>query len=72
MSQTTGLTTLFRDADCKTIELLNHEYVPVGALYLDTLNVRMENVVISETKTSEKYLLYLDGISIFFTYYRKI
>ena len=52
------------------IELLNIDNKPVGALYMSNLKYR--NVVISETNNSEKYYLYVDGIGIYFSFYRKI
>ena len=69
-----SLTTLFNTyAELDTppiIELLNIDNKPVGALYMSNLKYR--NVVISETNNSEKYYLYLDGIGIYFSFYRKI
>lgn len=52
------------------IELLNINNNPVGAIYLDRLKYR--NFTISETNNSEKYYLYLDGIGIYFSFYKKI
>lgn len=52
------------------IELLNISNNPVGALYLDKLKYR--NFTISETNNSEKYYLYLDGVGIYFSFYKKI
>lgn len=52
------------------IELLNIDGKPVGALYLSDL--KYENFVISETNNSEKYYLYLNGIGIYFSFFRKI
>ena len=52
------------------LELLNIDNKPVGALYLSNLKYR--NFVISETNNSEKYYLYLDGIGIYFSFFRKI
>lgn len=53
------------------IELSNIKYEPIAALYLDKL--QLDRVVITElNNSSEKYYLYLDGIGIFFTYYRKL
>ena len=52
------------------IELLNIENKPVGAIYLDKL--RYKNFIISETNNSEKYYLYVDGLGIYFSFYKKI
>ena len=52
------------------IELLNIDNKPVGALYLS--NLRYRNFVISETNNSEKYYLYIDGVGIYFSFFRKI
>ena len=52
------------------LELLNIDNKPVGALYLD--KVKYKNLIISETNNSEKYYLYLDGLGIYFSFYRKI
>jgi hypothetical protein len=52
------------------IELLNIDNKPVGALYLDQL--KYKNFIISETNNSEKYYLYIDGVGIYFSFYKKI
>lgn len=52
------------------LELLNIDNKPVGALYLKHL--KYKNFGISETNNSEKYYLYVDGIGIYFSFYRKI
>lgn len=69
-----SLTTLFHtyaELDKPPIlELLNIDNKPVGALYLSNLKYR--NFVISETNNTEKYYLYIDGIGIYFSFYRKI
>ena len=52
------------------LELLNIDNKPIGALYL--ANLRYKNFVVSETNNSEKYYLYIDGIGIYFSFYRKI
>jgi hypothetical protein len=51
------------------VQLLNKDHIPVAALYLDQLD--LQNIAICQTKTSEKYYLYMDGVAIFFSYYRK-
>jgi hypothetical protein len=52
------------------VYLLDHTRHIVGALYLNHLDLDL--VGITETTTAgEKYLLYLNGIAIYFTYYRK-
>ena len=69
-----SLTTLFHAyADQEKppiIELLSIDNKPVGALYLDKL--RYKNFVVSETNNSEKYYLYIEGIGIYFSFYKKI
>jgi hypothetical protein len=52
------------------IELLNIDNKPVGALYLDKLRYR--NFSITDTNTSEKYYLYIDGIGLYFSFFKKI
>lgn len=55
--------------DPPILKLFNKENIPVAAIYLDKLKADIEDVVICETTTSEKYYIYLNGIAIFFTYY---
>ena len=52
------------------LELLNINNKPVGALYLNQL--RYKNFVVSETNNTEKYFLVIDGVGIYFSFYRKI
>lgn len=52
------------------IELQDINHKPVGALYLDKINYI--NLAISETNNLEKYFLYLDGIGIYFSFFKKI
>jgi hypothetical protein len=52
------------------IELLNIDNKPVGALYLDKLRYR--NFSIMDTNNSEKYYLYIDGIGLYFSFFKKI
>ena len=52
------------------IELLNIDHKPVGALYLAEL--RYKNFIISETNNTEKYYLFIDGVGIYFSFYKKI
>lgn len=52
------------------LELLNINNKPVGALYLS--NLKHKNFVISETNNSEKYFLVIDGVGIYFSFFRKI
>ena len=70
----TALPTLFKswveNAKISLVYLLDHTRHIVGALYLNHLDLDL--VGITETTTAgEKYLLYLNGIAIYFTYYRK-
>ena len=52
------------------LELLNIDNKPVGALYLSQL--KYKNFVVSETNNTEKYFLVIDGVGIYFSFYRKI
>ena len=52
------------------LELLNINNKPVGALYMSQL--RYKNFVVSETNNTEKYFLVIDGVGIYFSFYRKI
>ena len=52
------------------LELLDINNKPVGALYLQ--NLRYKNFVISETNNTEKYFLIIDGVGIYFSFYKKI
>ena len=69
-----SLATLFQTyaelANPPVLELLDINNKPVGALYPEKL--RYKNLVISETNNSEKYFLYLDGIGIYFSFFKKI
>lgn len=68
------LTTLFHSlADQEkppVLELLNIDHKTVGAIYLDKL--RYKNFIVSETNNSEKYYLYVDGLCIYFSFYKKL
>lgn len=52
------------------IELQNIDHKPVGAIYLDRFSYK--KIIISETNNSERYYLYIDGIGIYFSFYKKI
>ena len=52
------------------LELLDINNKLVGALYLSQL--KYKNFIISETNNTEKYFLIIDGIGIYFSFYRKI
>lgn len=52
------------------LELLNIDGKPVGALYLS--DMKYKNFIISETNNSEKYYLYMNGIGVYFSFYKKI
>ena len=52
------------------LELLSIDNKPVGALYMSQL--RYKNIVVSETNNTEKYFLVVDGVGIYFSFYRKI
>lgn len=74
MEQTHSLTTLFQtytEMDHPPIiELLNIDGKPVGALYL--AEMKYKKFLVSETNNSEKYYLYMDGVGIYFSFYKKI
>ena len=69
-----SLTTLFQTYaeldNPPIIELLNINSKPVGALYL--ADMKYKKFVVSETNNSEKYYLYMDGIGIYFSFFKKI
>ena len=52
------------------IELQNINKNPVGALYLN--RIRYKDLIVSETNNSERYYLYIDGVGIYFSFFRKI
>lgn len=52
------------------LELQNIDHKPVGALYLAQLKYRQFHI--SETNNSEKYFLVIDGVGIYFSFYKKI
>ena len=52
------------------LELLNSNNEPVGALYMSQL--KYKNFAVSETNNSEKYYLVVDGIGIYFSFFKKI
>jgi cytochrome b involved in lipid metabolism len=52
------------------LELLDINNKPVGALYL--ANLKYKRFIITETNNSEKYYLYIDGVGIYFSFYKKI
>lgn len=74
MNQEHSLTTLFHAYaeldNPPIIELLNIDNKPVGALYLN--NLKFKNFVVSETNNSEKYYLYVDGVGVYFSFFKKI
>ena len=69
-----NLTKLFQayalDEHPPIIELQNINNIPVAALYLDRVNY--VNLAISETNNTERYFLYIDGIGIYFSFFKKI
>jgi hypothetical protein len=52
------------------LELKNIDGKTVGALYLAEMKYKQFHI--SETNNSEKYYLYIDGVGIYFSFYRKI
>lgn len=69
-----SLTTLFQTYaeldNPPIIELLNIDNKPVGALYL--AEMKYKKFFISETNNSEKYYLFMDGVGVYFSFYKKI
>lgn len=68
------LVTLFHtyaeSANPPILELQDINHKPVGALYTGQLKFRQFHI--SETNNSEKYYLYIDGVGIYFSFYKKI
>ena len=52
------------------LELQNIDGKPIGALYLSEL--KYKQLAVTETNNSEKYYLYIDGIGIYFSFFKKI
>ena len=52
------------------VQLINYKGEPVAALYLNKLN--FDQVAITEVNLMDKYYLYIDGVGIFFSTYKKI
>lgn len=52
------------------IELQNIDHKPVGAIYLDRLSYK--KILITKTNNTERYYLYVDGIGIYFSFYKKL
>ena len=69
-----SLATLFHTyADLENppiIELLNIDNKPVGALYMSQL--KYKNFIVSETNNTEKYFLVIDGVGVYFSFFKKI
>ena len=69
-----SLTTLFKtyteQEDPPVLTLLDINNKPVGALYLAKL--KYKDFIVSETNNTEKYYLYIDGIGIYFSFFKKI
>lgn len=69
-SLVTLLHTYMESENPPIIELLNIDNKPVGALYLSQL--RYKQFVVTETNNTEKYFLVIDGVGIYFSFFRKI
>lgn len=52
------------------LELQDISHKPVGALYLETF--KYKKFVISETNNSERFYLYVDGLGVYFSFFRQI
>jgi len=66
-----SLLTLYSEMDKPPIiELQNIDHNPVAALYLE--RIRGEKIVISETNNQERFYLYVNGVGIYFSFYKKI
>lgn len=60
----------WRQSGSRVIQLLNKDNVPVGAVYLDKVDI--EKLCICKTDNStEKYMIFNDGLVVMFTYFRK-
>lgn len=68
------LTTLFQTytelENPPIVELQNIKYETVGAIYFNEL--RYKKFYISETNNSERYYLWVDGLGIYFSYFKKL
>ena len=53
------------------IELQNIDHKPVGAIYLNRF-MDKDKIVLSETNNQERYYLYVDGIGIYFSFFKKL
>lgn len=53
------------------IQLQNKDRMVIAALYLNKIN--FEDIILCPTNgLSEKYYIYVNGVAVFFTYYKKI
>ena len=70
----TSLTQLFytyaEEPDPPIIELQDINHKTIAALYLKSM--RFRKLTISETNNTERYFLYIDGIGIYFSFFRKL
>lgn len=57
-------------ADPPILELQDKDHKPVAALYLKSM--RYNKLVVSETNNTEKYFIYIDGVGIYFSYFKKL
>lgn len=57
------------DPEIESITLQNKNREEVAVLYLDKISDK--TMVVSETNTTDKYFLYIDGVGIFWTYFKK-
>lgn len=68
-----NLISLFRfwnqSEQIQVIHLLNKDRVPVGAIYLNKVDI--EKLCVCEIDKTEKYMVFNDGLVIMFTYYTK-
>ena len=58
------------EENAPVLELQDKDHKPVGALYFKLL--RYKNIAINQTNNSEKYCLIIDGVLIYFSYFKKI
>ena len=67
----TDLFLAYAESDAPPVlELQNINHKPVGAIYLKTFKFR--NFTISETNNTEKYYLYVDGIGVYFSFFKQM
>ena len=62
--------TCWQTTGCQIVTLYNCSNIPVGALYLNQIDLS-KVIITALTGVDEKYYLYFNGIAIFFSFIRK-